>query len=104
MRNSILRLTVILAVAPVWAVAQEAVNPRDFTFKRLSTRDIVAGKRITVQIDPVEQAMLLAAAPKIDPYPDRSEPAAPKALPRLYVNISPPMVMWERNTQSATSA
>ena len=77
MRNSILRLTVILAVAPVWAVAQEAVNPRDFTFKRLSTRNIVAGKRITVQIDPVEQAMLLAAAPKIDPYPDHSEPAAP---------------------------
>ncbi len=77
MRKAILRLTVILAVAPVWAFAQDAVNPRDFTFKRISTKGIVPGKRITVQIDPVEQAALLAAAPKVDPYPDHSDPAAP---------------------------
>ena len=79
MRTAILRLTVILAVAPVWAMAQETVNPRDFTFKRLSTKDIVPGKRITVQIDPVEQAALLAAAPKIDAHPDYSEYAEPLA-------------------------
>ena len=79
MRTAILRLTVILAVAPVWAMAQETVNPRDFTFKRLSTKDIVPGKRITVQIDPVEQAALLAAAPKIDAHPDYADYAAPLA-------------------------
>ena len=77
MRTKLLQLTVALAAAPVWALAQDAVNPRDFTFKRLSTRDIVPGKRITVQIDPEEQAALLAAAPKVDPYPDHSEPTAP---------------------------
>jgi Transglycosylase SLT domain len=78
MRKAILRLTVLLAVAPVWALAQDVANPRDFTFKRISTKGIVPGKRITVQIDPVEQAALLAAAPKVDPYPDHSEPAAPE--------------------------
>jgi hypothetical protein len=43
---------------------------RDFTFKRVKVSDIQVGKRISVQIDPVEQAALLAAAPKIDPRPD----------------------------------
>ena len=79
MRTAILRLTVILAVAPVWAFAEETVNPQDFTFKRLSTKDIVPGKRITVQIDPVEQAALLAAAPKIDAHPDYADYAEPLA-------------------------
>ena len=72
-----MRLAVVLAAAPVWAMAEDAVIPRDFTFKRLSTKDIQPGKRITVQIDPVEQAMLLAAAPKIDPHPDYSQQPAP---------------------------
>ena len=79
MRTAILRLTVILAVAPVWAFAEDAVNPQDFTFKRLSTKDIVPGKRITVQIDPDEQAALLAAAPKIDAHPDYADHAEPLA-------------------------
>ena len=79
MRTAILRLTVILAVAPVWAFAEETVNPQDFTFKRLSTKDIVPGKRITVQIDPDEQAALLAAAPKIDAHPDYADHAEPLA-------------------------
>ena len=56
---------------------------RDFTFKRISVADTKPGKRITVQIDPVEQARLLAMAPKVDPYPKPSaekkalEPSAP---------------------------
>ena len=77
MRKAILLLAVILTVVPVWAFAEGAVSLRSFTFKRLSVKDITPGKRITVQIDPVEQAKLLAAAPKVDPYPDHSEPAAP---------------------------
>ena len=77
MRKAILLLAVILTVVPVWAFAEGAVSLRSFTFKRLSVKDITPGKRITVQIDPEEQAKLLAAAPKVDPYPDHSEPAAP---------------------------
>lgn len=43
----------------------------DFTFRRLSVGDINPGKRITVQIDPEEQARYLAALPKVDPKPIR---------------------------------
>ena len=39
----------------------------DFTFKRVKVGEGVPGKRITVQIDPEEQARYLAALPKIDP-------------------------------------
>ena len=44
---------------------QDTVKPRDFTFKRVRVGDGLPGKRITVQIDPVEQAMLLALLPKV---------------------------------------
>ncbi len=79
MRRSLLRFAVALTVMPVCAFGQDAANPRDFTFKMVSTKDIKPGKRITVQIDPEEQARLLAAAPKIDPHPEPSEPAEPLA-------------------------
>ncbi len=79
MRIAVLRLAVVLAVIPVWAVAQDAANPVDFTFKRLSVKDINPGKRITIQIDPVEQARLLALGPKVDPYPEPSDPTEPLA-------------------------
>jgi hypothetical protein len=52
------------------ALPPEQNLSRDFTFKRVKVSDIKVGKRITVQIDPIEQAALLAAAPKIDPHPD----------------------------------
>ncbi|MBI1170471.1 transglycosylase SLT domain-containing protein [bacterium] len=48
--------------------------------------DINPAKRITVQIDPAEQAALLAAAPKVDPHPvhhaDPEAAAAPLAPPQ----------------------
>ena len=77
MRMILLRLTVALAVAPVLAFAEDTAKPVDFTFKRQSVRDIVPGRRITVQIDPEEQALLLAASPWRDRQPDLAEPAAP---------------------------
>ena len=40
----------------------------EFSFKRVKVGG-VAGKRITVQIDPEEQARYLAALPKVDPNP-----------------------------------
>jgi soluble lytic murein transglycosylase-like protein len=72
-------LAAALWVLPMAGFAQDAPNPRDFTFKMLSTKDIRPGKRITVQIDPVEQAALLAAAPKVDPHPDHSAEPLPEA-------------------------
>ena len=61
----------LLANAP--ADAEGLSVAQDFTFKRVKVSDIMAAKRITVQIDPAEQAALLAAARKIDPRPDRHE-------------------------------
>lgn len=77
MNNTVLRLAVVLALVPVLASAEEAVAPGGFTFKRLSVSDIQQGKRITVQIDPVEQAALLAASPWKDREPELVGPEAP---------------------------
>ncbi|MBC7477064.1 MAG: lytic transglycosylase domain-containing protein [Pseudorhodobacter sp.] len=82
MSSSAVWLAVLVAVAPVCGWAEDAPNPRDFTFHMVSTDDIQPGKRIKVQIDPAEQAALLAAAPKVDPHPQPSDPqvdAAPLA-------------------------
>ncbi len=71
-----------LCVTAGLAEAEALHNARDFTFKMVKVSDIQAAKRITVQIDPAEQAALLAAAPKIDPHPDHhedDESAAPLA-------------------------
>jgi len=70
-----------LAAAPVVLWAEGLTGAQDYTFKRISVADSKPGKRITVQIDPEEQARLLAMAPKVDPYPKPSEekPADPDA-------------------------
>jgi hypothetical protein len=47
-----------------------AAGAEDHSFKRVKVGDSVPGKRITVQIDPEEQARFLAALPKVDPDPD----------------------------------
>lgn len=78
MKLDVLGLAAVLALAPAWALAEEVAPAPEFTFKRISVKDISPGKRITVQIDPVEQAALLAAHPW--PEPRRSfESAAPLA-------------------------
>jgi Transglycosylase SLT domain len=70
-------LLLTLGAAPFGAAAEALQPSRDFTFKRISVADQKPGKRITVQIDPEEQARLLAMAPKVDPYPKPS--AQPEA-------------------------
>lgn len=71
MRHTSRLIAVILCgVAPMAATADE------FTFKRLKVGEALPGKRITVQIDPEEQARYLAALPKVDPNPERSPPPA----------------------------
>lgn len=63
---------ILLAAQPASGLADE------FSFKRVKVGDSLPGKRITVQIDPEEQARYLAALPKVDPNPDHGleEPKA----------------------------
>lgn len=56
-------------------MGQENLASGDFTFRRVKVGEGPAGKRITVQIDPAEQARLLAALPRVDP--EGVSPAAP---------------------------
>jgi hypothetical protein len=58
---------ILCAIAPCGVLAD------DFSFKRVKVGEGLPGKRITVQIDPEEQARFLAALPKVDPRPERTE-------------------------------
>lgn len=49
-----------------FAQAQDAPARQDFTFKRVKVGEAAPGKRITVQIDPAEQARLLASLPVVE--------------------------------------
>ena len=97
MSKASFRLAAILALTPVPVMAQDAAKPRDFTFHMMSVDDIKPGKRIRVQIDPVEQAALLAAAPKVDPRPKPSAPVA-DAAPLAPVAPSEGRYGWYWNT------
>jgi len=66
-----------MAVGPQLAMAQES-GESAFTFRRVVVGEVSAKKRITVQIDPEEQAARLAAAPRIPPPPAPAPQAAPK--------------------------
>ncbi|WP_068115367.1 lytic transglycosylase domain-containing protein [Tropicimonas marinistellae] len=66
--------------------AQESGGEKDFTFKRVKVgASATAGKRILVQIDPAEQARLLAINPAVPAAPENPIPvvrAAPtEAIP-----------------------
>lgn len=65
-------LPVILCLGLPLPAAGQGLHD-DFTFRRVRVGDGLAGKRITVQIDPAEQARALAALPKVEP---RAEPVA----------------------------
>lgn len=74
MQKTVSRIAAILcAAAPFVADAQ------DYSFKRVKVGESLPGKRITVQIDPEEQARYLAALPKVDPNPVRDSEAAKAA-------------------------
>jgi soluble lytic murein transglycosylase-like protein len=68
-------LCAALCVVPGAGGAEGLPPERDFSFKRVKVGEGLPGKRITVQIDPAEQARLLAALPKVAP------PREPDALP-----------------------
>lgn len=64
-----------MILAPIPVLAEGLSGERDFTFKRVKVGS-GAGKRITVQIDPAEQARLLALAPKVKPRAPTAEEGA----------------------------
>ncbi|MFN3994643.1 MAG: lytic transglycosylase domain-containing protein [Tabrizicola flagellatus] len=73
-------LTTRLGIAAILCTALScAAQADDYTFKRVKVGDSLPGKRITVQIDPEEQARYLAALPKVDPNPVRREEEKPPA-------------------------
>ena len=77
-------LVALCGLLPLMAAAEVVVPATDFTFKRVKVGGGAVGKRITVQIDPAEQARLLAALPVVDPRRDAAEspppgPAVPDA-------------------------
>lgn len=65
MIRSSIRLAAILCAALPNASLAEGTS-----FKRIKVGGEIPGKRITVQIDPEEQARYLASLPKVDPNPD----------------------------------
>jgi soluble lytic murein transglycosylase-like protein len=89
MRAVVLRLSAVLVVTPLWVVAEPVPVARDFSFHMVSTSDIKVGKRITVQIDPVEQALLLAALPKVDPNPVHEDEQAAQDVAKPLVPVAP---------------
>lgn len=53
---------ILCALLPCATAAQD-----DFTYRRVKVGEGTPGQRITVQIDPAEQARFLATLPKVDP-------------------------------------
>lgn len=73
----------LIVLVPVMASAEIIMNSvAGESFKRIKVSANLPGKRITVQIDPAEQARLLAALPVVkerapDPAPNPTAPLAP---------------------------
>lgn len=68
-----------LAIAGSAALAEERAGAKDFTFKRVKVAAAVPGaRRILVQIDPDEQARLVALNPAVAAPPPPGEAVAPR--------------------------
>jgi hypothetical protein len=83
----------LLAVPPAWGNGDPVVYP-EFTFKRVGVPSSGTKKRITVQIDPEEQARMLAA---VMPRPENPIPrggAAPGLLPEPSAPAAPHAYDW----------
>ena len=80
----------ILCVAVPMAADAESTS-----FKRVKVGEGVPGKRITVQIDPEEQARYLAALPKVDPDPDHGLDEPKPVEPGAEVAAAPPASSYD---------
>jgi len=78
-------LGLIVSVPSVAPAEIATSGQEDFTFRRIKAPASGVGKRITVQIDPAEQARRLAVMPRPDPLPEPDpaalDPAAPVPVP-----------------------
>jgi hypothetical protein len=90
-------LAVILCATAPWAALAD-----DYTFKRVKVGDSQPGKRITVQIDPEEQARYLASLPTVDPdgvdlpKPEETETSDTKATPDAGTPASSYAWFWDK--------
>jgi soluble lytic murein transglycosylase-like protein len=95
MRQAVGIFTVILiTLAPQLATGETLVQA-DYSFKRIKVGSGLPGKRITVQIDPAEQARALAALPKDKPReatPAAEAAAAPATAATPISPLTPPAV------------
>ena len=67
---------ILVGLCLLLPLAALAEQPADFTFKRVKVGAGLPGKRITIQIDPAEQARLMAALPKVEGRVAAADPAA----------------------------
>ncbi len=89
-----LLISAILAAAPAMVSAEILSGADNFTFKRVKVGQGPSGKRITVQIDPAEQARLLAALPKVDPDGVAPTTPDPGAEPAALSPVTPPTAAY----------
>lgn len=93
MRSATRLLSVILCLCGAVAEAQTRPAVEDFTFRRVKP-PAPGTPRITVQIDPVEQARRLAARPKVEPRPETSAEAPPEAHAVAAAMPAPPRTAY----------
>ncbi|MCC6305896.1 MAG: lytic transglycosylase domain-containing protein [Rhodobacteraceae bacterium] len=97
------------AVATALLAGPAGAEGADFTFRRVKPPGPGAGPRITVRIDPAEQARLLALRPAVPPPPAAGAPApgeAPAALPFAWFweAVSPDLGATAGRFQAALAA
>ncbi|MDT8856985.1 lytic transglycosylase domain-containing protein [Paracoccaceae bacterium Fryx2] len=88
----------LLLAAPQVLAAQGLSGDADFTFRRIKPPEGAGAKRITVQIDPAEQARRLAVAPKPEklPEPDAVAADAPALAPAKPAAASTYSWFWDK--------
>ena len=77
------------------AVMPFAADAEGTSFKRVKVGESLPGKRITVQIDPEEQARYLAALPKVDPDPDHGLEEPKPVEQGTEVAVAPPASSYD---------
>lgn len=90
-----MKKTISWTAAILCAAAPFAAFAEGSTFKRVKVGEGLPGKRITVQIDPEEQARYLAALPKVDPDPDHGLEEPKPVEQGTEVAVAPPASSYD---------
>lgn len=89
MRNWTGAITLGLVLAAPGLAVAELAPGSDFTFRRVKPPGEGSARRITVQIDPAEQARRLAALPKVEPRKPDPVPEPPAESPGPWAEPGP---------------